>query len=67
MCCSRRASPPRAPTHFSPDEAVETARRLDPRRTLFTHVCHDLEHEATNAGFPPDMEFANDGLVVPLG
>ena len=55
------------PTHFSLEEAVETARRLRPRRTLFTHICHDLEHEATNAILPPGMELAYDGLVVPLG
>ena len=54
------------PTHFSLEEAVETARQLRPRRTLFTHICHDLEHEATNAILPPGMELAYDGLVVPL-
>ena len=54
------------PTHFSLEEAVETARQLKPRRTLFTHICHDLEHEATNAILPPGMELAYDGLVVPL-
>jgi phosphoribosyl 1,2-cyclic phosphate phosphodiesterase len=55
------------PTHFSLEEAVDTARQLQPRRTLFTHVCHDLEHEATNAILPPGMELAYDGMVVPLG
>jgi phosphoribosyl 1,2-cyclic phosphate phosphodiesterase len=55
------------PTHFSLEEAVETARQLQPGRTLFTHICHDLEHEATNAVLPPGMELAYDGLVVPLG
>jgi phosphoribosyl 1,2-cyclic phosphate phosphodiesterase len=54
------------PTHFSLEQAVETARLLQPRRTLFTHICHDLEHEATNAILPPGMELAYDGLVVPL-
>ncbi len=54
-------------THFSLDEAVETARQLAPKRTLFTHMCHDLEHEATNAALPPGMELAYDGLKVPLG
>jgi phosphoribosyl 1,2-cyclic phosphate phosphodiesterase len=54
------------PTHFSLEEAVETARRLQSRRTLFTHICHDLEHEATNAILPPGMELAYDGMVVPL-
>jgi phosphoribosyl 1,2-cyclic phosphate phosphodiesterase len=55
------------PTHFSLDEAVDVARRLRPRRTLFTHICHDLEHETTNATLPPGMELAYDGLVLPLG
>ena len=54
------------PTHFTLEEAVETARQLRPRRTLFTHLCHDLEHEATNAILPPGMELAFDGLMVPL-
>ena len=54
------------PTHFSLEEAVETARQMQPRRTLFTHICHDLEHEATNATLPAGMELAYDGLVLPL-
>ena len=55
------------PTHFSLDEAIAVARQLAPRRTLFTHICHDLEHEEINAGLPPGMELAYDGLRVPLG
>jgi len=54
------------PTHLSLDEAVATARQLAPKRTLFTHMCHDLEHEATNAALPRGMELAYDGLIVPL-
>jgi phosphoribosyl 1,2-cyclic phosphate phosphodiesterase len=54
------------PTHFSLDEAVETARRLGARRTLFTHICHDLEHEATNSILPPGMELAYDGMRLGL-
>ena len=54
-------------THFSLDEAVEVARRLAPRRTLFTHMCHRLEHEATNADLPPGMELAYDGMRIGLG
>jgi phosphoribosyl 1,2-cyclic phosphate phosphodiesterase len=53
-------------THFSLDEAIETARRVGARRTLFTHMAHGLEHEATNAALPPGMELAYDGLSVPL-
>jgi phosphoribosyl 1,2-cyclic phosphate phosphodiesterase len=54
-------------THFGLDEAIETARCLAPRRTLFTHMCHDLEHNATNAALPPGMELAYDGMSIPLG
>ena len=53
-------------THYSLEEAVEIARRLAPRRTLFTHICHRLEHEATNRSLPPGMELAYDGLRIPL-
>ena len=50
------------PTHFTLEEAVEMARQLAPRRTLFTHLCHELEHDATNAMLPPGMEVAYDGM-----
>ena len=53
-------------THFSLDEAIEVARRLQPRRTLFTHMSHDLEHAATSAQLPAGMELAYDGLSLPL-
>lgn len=53
-------------THFSLDEAVAVARKLRPRRTLFTHMSHELEHEATCAELPPGMELAFDGMRIPL-
>ena len=52
------------PTHFSLDQAVAVARRLAPGRTLFTHIAHRLEHEATNGTLPPGMELAYDGLTI---
>ncbi len=54
------------PTHFTLTEAVDVARRIGAKRTLFTHMSHDLEHEQTNAALPPGMELAYDGLKVPL-
>lgn len=53
-------------THFSLAEAIDIAQRLRPRRTLFTHLSHELEHEAASATLPPGMELAYDGLKVPL-
>ncbi len=53
-------------SHFSLDEAVELAQQLQPKRTLFTHMGHELDHAATNAVLPAGMELAYDGLRVEL-
>jgi phosphoribosyl 1,2-cyclic phosphate phosphodiesterase len=54
------------PTHFSLSEAVEAAHRIAARQTFFTHMTHDLGHEATNARLPQGMALAYDGLEVVL-
>jgi phosphoribosyl 1,2-cyclic phosphate phosphodiesterase len=52
------------PTHFSIEEALAVVEEVRPRRTLFTHICHDLGHEATRHLLPSGVELAYDGLVV---
>jgi phosphoribosyl 1,2-cyclic phosphate phosphodiesterase len=52
------------PTHFSISEAVAAGGRIGARRTLFTHMCHDLGHQETCARLPEGMALAHDGLVV---
>jgi phosphoribosyl 1,2-cyclic phosphate phosphodiesterase len=54
------------PTHFSLAEAVEAAGRVGARRTLFTHMTHDLAHAATCARLPAGLSLAHDGLVLDL-
>ena len=53
-------------THLSLDESIAISRELAPRRTIFTHISHDLGHERTNAQLPSGMELGYDGLRVPL-
>jgi phosphoribosyl 1,2-cyclic phosphate phosphodiesterase len=53
-------------THFSLDEAIEVARQLQPKRTIFTHVAHDLGYERTNATLPAGMELGYDGQSIDL-
>jgi phosphoribosyl 1,2-cyclic phosphate phosphodiesterase len=53
-------------THFSLEEAIAVAEQIGARRTLFTHMCHDLEHATTNDELPPGTELAYDGLQFPL-
>ena len=52
------------PTHFSVSEAVDVVTRLAPDRAYFTHICHDLPHEATCRRLPPHVELAYDGLTL---
>ena len=54
------------PTHFSLSEAIDATRRIAPRRACFTHMCHDLGHDATSARLPPGMELAYDGLIIQI-
>jgi phosphoribosyl 1,2-cyclic phosphate phosphodiesterase len=54
------------PTHLSVDQALEIVGTLRPRRTLFTHMCHDLPHAATCARLPAGVELAYDGLAFEI-
>jgi len=54
-------------THFSVEQAIEAARRIGARQTLFTHIAHSLPHELTNRALPHDMRLAYDGQVVSAG
>jgi phosphoribosyl 1,2-cyclic phosphate phosphodiesterase len=55
------------PTHLSIAEAVETAARIGARRTVLTHLCHDVDHAAPLVALPPEVEFGYDGLAVEVG
>ncbi len=52
------------PTHFTLDQAINVAQRVEAAHTYFIHMSHDLAHEATNAELPDGMQLAHDGLVL---
>ncbi|MDE3154463.1 MAG: MBL fold metallo-hydrolase [Acidobacteriota bacterium] len=52
------------PTHFTVAQALEVVARLAPARTWFTHICHELPHQATNDRLPAGVELAYDGLAI---
>ena len=54
------------PTHSSLEQSLEWVERLKPRRAFFTHIAHELGHEATNAVLPPHVRLAYDGLRLDL-
>ena len=54
------------PTHYCLEESIAVAEQIGARRTIFTHISHEMEHAATAEKLPPGMELAQDGLRVPL-
>lgn len=53
-------------THATIEQAVAWAQRIGARQTWFTHISHDLGHEATNRTLPDGIRLAYDGLSVPI-
>ena len=51
------------PTHFSIEEALEASRRIGSRRTIFTHLTHEVDAAAPAMPLPPGVEFGYDGLT----
>lgn len=54
------------PTHLTVDQALAVVERLQPERTFFTHMCHDLPHAATSARLPSGVQLAYDGLTFEI-
>lgn len=52
-------------SHQLVDDAIAFARRIGARRTLLTHVCHDVGlHDEANRRLPEGVELAYDGQVL---
>jgi phosphoribosyl 1,2-cyclic phosphate phosphodiesterase len=52
-------------THFSIPEAVEMARRIGARRTILTHLAHDVDHGNLQDPLPTEgVELGWDGLQL---
>ena len=52
------------PTHSSLENSIALVEKIRPRRAFFTHMSHDLDHDATNAILPPHIRLAYDGLQL---
>lgn len=55
------------PTHLTVSQAVAIAHEAGARRTVFTHMTHDIRHAELAAELPVGMELGYDGLVVDGG
>lgn len=52
------------PTHSTVENSLRIVERLKPRRAFFTHICHDLPHEKTNASLPENVKLSYDGMKL---
>ena len=51
------------PMHSNVDQSLALISELKPKRAWFTHICHDLSHEAANARLPENVRLSYDGLA----
>jgi len=52
------------PTHSTVENSLRIVERVNPKRAFFTHICHDLPHEATNATLPANVRLSYDGMKL---
>ena len=52
------------PTHSTLENSLGIVSELKPKRAFFTHISHDLPHEATNAELPENAQLSYDGLKL---
>jgi len=52
------------PTHSTVEQSLKIVEAVKPKRTFFTHICHDLPHEETNASLPEGVRLAFDGMKL---
>jgi phosphoribosyl 1,2-cyclic phosphate phosphodiesterase len=52
------------PSHAHLDKSISIVEKIKPRRAFFTHMSHELDHDATNATLPPHIRLAYDGLQI---
>ena len=53
------------PSHLNIDEALEIINKINPKKTLFTHISHNMGfHEEVCQSLPGSVSLAYDGLVL---
>jgi len=52
------------PAHLTIEEACGVAQQAGAKLTLFTHLCHEVDHEAVEKGLPPGVRVAYDEMRI---
>ena len=54
------------PTHLHLEQSLAYIAQVQPRRTLLTHMSHDIKHSEASRSLPSNVELAYDELEVEL-
>ena len=52
------------PSHFTIQEAIDTAKRIAPKRTILTHLSHGIDYVKDSAPLPDNVELGYDGMEI---
>ena len=52
--------------HLSIDEGIAFSKKTGAKKTFFTHISHEIEHEKTSKDLPDGFFLAYDGLEIDL-
>lgn len=52
------------PTHFNLVQAINEAKKINAKKTFFTHIAHSLEHNETERNLPENIKLAYDGMEI---
>lgn len=52
------------PTHLSVDQAIRTAKKLNAKRTVLTHMSHEIEYKTLAERLPEGIEPGYDGMQI---
>ena len=50
--------------HISLEEGIEISKKIGAKKTYFTHISHEIEHDETSERLPDGFFLAYDGLEI---
>ena len=53
-----------SPVHFNIEEAIAFSKKVGAKKTWFTHISHNLEHEEIEKKLPKGVHLGYDGLEI---
>ncbi|MDN3509189.1 MAG: MBL fold metallo-hydrolase [Candidatus Neptunochlamydia sp.] len=52
--------------HLSLEDAIKFSKKTGAKKTYFTHISHEIDHDETNQNLPQGFSLAYDGLELTL-